>query len=820
MQVSQVQDHVTHAVIGGGQTIEFGISSSAEFFNILSSTLYKDQILAVTREVLCNANDAHIEAGCTSIPVEITLNETTFIVKDFGKGIHRDDIGPIYGTYGNSTKKNDGKQTGGFGLGCKAPFAYTEHFEVISCHEGIKTIYNMSKSSGQAMGKPGIVPIHSFPTTDTGLQVTIKIKNRMDYMRYLKLVNRIVRNGDMNVKLNGEVLDRLGFDSSKTNYMVTAQSDILDNPSRIMVRYGNVIYPIDDANPIHDNHSKIIEHLNTLNGGQYSNRLTYSIVFQAQPHSIAVTPSRESLSMQDHTVNTLNQLFTGYLQLLDMKFQAVCDTYAEKSVIKAIEDKDISELLNKEERLPGSKDVERQSLLQMFDMSAIANRYMQMHYPEGLQFRKADIARRISALYKNGFIPRGHYHTFMKAMTYVHGKRDQYGRQTWNKCDWLQRRIIKPLISKAVAAGLYRDRLYVYDHSLIDAPTSWSSKPALVLATNAKPVHLFRTLPYFRNIVVVTASMKDVWDRAKRHAIFIERGQFDGFMVYHTSMKLVEKEAALKFFADRGMQVVDLTVRQEWEAVPVVTDKVAAPKKPAKKGVVCLSSVLLGSKVNLRHSLEDTAKRIDNPEFIVHVSHNNDVSYQKFPNWDESTSAIIVKLWGDKGAITNNTKSVDKWVKEGVKMFKEYIHSKVIDYIGASVTIKEYWAFKPERLHTSMPYYNRNLLDALYKNNAACLVFGIKNNLTDEDKLYLTLWAFLVDQNHRSNRPPEVQKLVDTLETIPLDPINEVVIAKFTNNPLIRIIDAESLSALLNREDPTSPTAVKAIEILVAVLNQ
>ncbi len=69
MEVSQPLDHITHAVIGGGKTIDFGISNSAEFFDILSRTLYTDQILAVVREVLCNAWDAHIAAGCTDKPI-------------------------------------------------------------------------------------------------------------------------------------------------------------------------------------------------------------------------------------------------------------------------------------------------------------------------------------------------------------------------------------------------------------------------------------------------------------------------------------------------------------------------------------------------------------------------------------------------------------------------------------------------------------------------------------------------------------------------------------------------------------------------------
>lgn len=820
MQVSQVNGHITHAVIGGGEAIEFGISSSAEFFNILSSTLYKDQILAVTREVLCNANDAHIEAGCTGTPFEITLTEDKFIVRDFGKGIHKDDIGPIYGTYGNSTKKNDGKQTGGFGLGCKAPFAYTDHFEVISCHEGIKTIYNMSKSSGQTMGKPGITPIASFPTPETGLQVTIKIKNRLDYTRYMKLVRRIVHNGDMNVKLNGEQLDRLGFDSNKTNYMLTAEKDILDVQSRVMVRYGNVIYPIDGATGINSKYSTILQHLDQLTGGSYSSRLVYCIVFQAPPHSIAVTPSRESLSMQDHTVNTLNSLFQGYLDLLNVKFKVICDTYAEKSVKTAIQAKDIPELLNKEERLPGSKNVEQDALLQMFDMGSIASRYMQMHYPSGTEFRKEDIKRRIVALYEDGFIPRGLHTTFLKAMEHIHGNRNLRGRSTWGKTDWLQRRIVKPVISKAVAAGLDRNRLYVYDHNVINAPASWQAKAALTLATSAQPTHLFHTLPYFRNIIVLTASMKDIWDRAKRHTVFQERGVFDGFLVYHTSMKTKDKEDALAFFKQRGMAVVDLTVRQVWEAVPVVYAKVNTPKKPPRIGIPILSSVLIGSRINLHLAMEDNVTLTQNPEFIVHISTNKDVNRHILPEWDEETSKLIVKHWGDKGAAVNNSKTIDKWVGKGVKMFKDYVKAKVLDHMSTSATIKEYWAFKPDRLHAKLGNYQSGLLDAIYKNKSACAVFGIKNNLTDEDHMMLTLWAYMLNETHRYSRPEEIQKILIDLDSIPLDPINDAVVAKFKNNPLLPLIDPDGFNRIMISNDPASPTAIKAIEILVAALNQ
>lgn len=82
MQVTHVQDHVTHAVIGPNTAQSFGISESAEFFNILSNTLYSDKILAVVREVLCNAWDAHIASERTHLPIEVTLTSTELTIKE------------------------------------------------------------------------------------------------------------------------------------------------------------------------------------------------------------------------------------------------------------------------------------------------------------------------------------------------------------------------------------------------------------------------------------------------------------------------------------------------------------------------------------------------------------------------------------------------------------------------------------------------------------------------------------------------------------------------------------------------------------------
>ena len=120
MQVSHSEDHATHAVISANVAREVTMSADAALMHMLSSLIYKNPMLAMVREVMCNAWDAHIDAGITDRPILVTLFEGKLIIRDYGFGIHDDMIAPIYGVYGGSTKRGDSASTGGFGIGCKS----------------------------------------------------------------------------------------------------------------------------------------------------------------------------------------------------------------------------------------------------------------------------------------------------------------------------------------------------------------------------------------------------------------------------------------------------------------------------------------------------------------------------------------------------------------------------------------------------------------------------------------------------------------------------------------------------------------------------
>lgn len=140
----QEHDYGFEAVLPENRT-PFKIKTSAKLFDILSSGIYKDKILAVIRELSCNAYDAHICAKKKDTPFKVRLPtrlDPTFYVEDEGTGIDPERITDIYWTYGESSKTDSNDQIGALGLGSKSPFAYTKSsFVVKNRYQGAEYTY-------------------------------------------------------------------------------------------------------------------------------------------------------------------------------------------------------------------------------------------------------------------------------------------------------------------------------------------------------------------------------------------------------------------------------------------------------------------------------------------------------------------------------------------------------------------------------------------------------------------------------------------------------------------------------------------------------
>lgn len=319
MEVTHINHLDTHAIIGGGNVQAFSTKQDAEFFEILSSTLYSNKKLAVVREVLCNSWDANIESGKENKPVIVEITDSKMTFQDVGPGIPANMMGEIYCTYGGSTKRHDGKKTGGFGLGSKAPFAYAKNFTVTTINGGMKSVFNISRGTSATNGVPDLRCMVSVPSKDpSGVIVSIPIQ-REDREEFEKLVEDLAYMGGMLVKLNERTLRRVNYNTelpfilvptnslpSHLNAKVDRHGRRIQQESdiRYFVKYGAVVYPIPQE--FVANRAITVEA-----GAQLIRSRNLSVIFMAPPDSIGITPSRETLSMTDKTVATLKDLFTA-----------------------------------------------------------------------------------------------------------------------------------------------------------------------------------------------------------------------------------------------------------------------------------------------------------------------------------------------------------------------------------------------------------------------------------------------------------------------------------------------------------------------------
>ena len=333
MLVADTNQSATSATLGGKEAIAFGISDDPAFFHVLSTSLYNNPTLAVVRETICNSWDAHIEAGKTDTPIRITIDTDNFITfRDYGNGIPDELIGSIYGVYGASTKKSNSSVTGGFGLGCKSPFAYTDSFQVTSWNQGKMSVYNVAKAAIENDGKPGIVPIVTgIPTEESGLEVKFQL-GKHDVNTFVHYITSIVFNGEIKAELSipkltreetgnsiqqGDytLLNTLGMSFEPGSYdMSDSWYQSYMGNSNIFVRYGNVMYPIVSSPASEEAVGLILNFMNIIGAD--------NLVVQAAPDTLAIAPSRETLSNQKLTDDGITALCVDLVDRMEKEIKA------------------------------------------------------------------------------------------------------------------------------------------------------------------------------------------------------------------------------------------------------------------------------------------------------------------------------------------------------------------------------------------------------------------------------------------------------------------------------------------------------------------
>ena len=264
---------------------KMGFAPEAESFlmDMMSDGLYSDKFGSIVREIASNCIDANAEAGSTD-PVAITVTapssftntgEITF--QDSGVGICPDRIEDIFTLYFASTKRDGNDMIGGFGIGAKSPFAYTDVFRVETWCNGNKYTYLLEKRGQDRT----CTLLDTAVEEGKGTKIRIPVKDKWDYDKFVDAINEQTM---LMRPLAVTLSDNKAYESTEVfefeNFFVSRDR----NGSYAMnkVALGNVVYPVDKE----------------ASGGYLS---TCSIIPKLEIGSCMPTMSRESIQMTDET---------------------------------------------------------------------------------------------------------------------------------------------------------------------------------------------------------------------------------------------------------------------------------------------------------------------------------------------------------------------------------------------------------------------------------------------------------------------------------------------------------------------------------------
>ena len=553
MRVSDTSIQATSGTMSAHESIDVTVTTNAEFIQMMGTNLYSNQLLAAFREPCCNGWDSHIASGNTHIPMKITLDsDNVLTIRDYGTGIPHNMIGKIYGTYGESTKRNSTKETGGFGLGSKAPFAAVDSFRVTSWHGGKRCTYNMVKSDINKNGMPSITPtVVDVPCGDeTGLAVHMHLTDdQAETAR--NYIPTILHTGGMEYELNlqGAICKsknmRKFLSPAPGSYELNPDipRDYCRSPESIFVRYGTVIYPV-MSDPSTEKAVQLLQSFLTIIDAN-------SIVVQAEAGTLGLIPSREGFTRSELTSKGTVKMCLDLVNLMEKEIQDELPQAMKDAVRKA-------------KAVGGASIGSGKSCnhgLSTFMAKDLHVRYMQSRlYPKGEMFKFKEKLHNV----------------FCQAQS--ENTRKELGNRGFN--------ILRKIAAAKVQRKPLSDPLQTYERKNIVKPAYRAVLPILNLLPNKlKSCELRTTNRYMYDIyhgginaktikTLLPGNIEDkisfiLYSNGKRlhdsMCHYPDRKDFVGMMFIRLPVKKDDRQAVVDYFKSTDLTVVNLTEEHDWD---------------------------------------------------------------------------------------------------------------------------------------------------------------------------------------------------------------------------------------------------------------
>jgi hypothetical protein len=295
MKITEIRPSVESS--GTFEEQMFSIQDTGMIFDILRNKMYSNPIAAICREIACNARDAHREVGKGDVPIHIHLPnamEPFYKIKDFGPGISPDRMLNIFIRYTASTKRNDNIQTGGFGLGAKTPFSYSDTFVIITNYNGIK--YNYSAVIDET--KVGKIVLLSSEHTDepNGTEIIIPVKTN-DFNNFSYYTEVACRHWTVKPIVTGVN----AFKFREVNKIIYGNNWAIVKSDDWAVKLKLIIDGIE--------YPCKLEHLHPLKDAEFIRSIHGDIYLYFPVGELSISANRESIYLDDTTKNKINNMF-------------------------------------------------------------------------------------------------------------------------------------------------------------------------------------------------------------------------------------------------------------------------------------------------------------------------------------------------------------------------------------------------------------------------------------------------------------------------------------------------------------------------------
>lgn len=291
---------------------EFKIGDTGKIIEILRNKLYRHKVRTLVQEYMSNARDAMREVG-SSERIHVVLPTTfdpVFKVRDFGPGISPDRIANVFIQYGSSTKDKDNNQTGGFGIGAKSAWSYTESFTIVTFIDGVQRSYvaHIGANNNGRLDYLGEVP--TTEKNGSEIQIAVQPKDIAEFKSSAFRAAYFWKEEEQPDFLNaGSEKRQSHTEGVRINDLEVLESQLV--PSFIMSSWDNGIIIIIDGIPYVAGPSLVdkiapMKELTTLVKGR--------LLMHFNTGEIEVSASREEIADSQHSINHLTVIAENVLK--------------------------------------------------------------------------------------------------------------------------------------------------------------------------------------------------------------------------------------------------------------------------------------------------------------------------------------------------------------------------------------------------------------------------------------------------------------------------------------------------------------------------